>query len=697
MRTRILLSLAAVAALGATMTRCSCSGLGFGDGGQVDTVIVGADTVLVPREVKALPALPADSAAKLDTATRRDTIPVRRGKIVSPAGAFPKVDTSAIVVDSVGRRIISDRLCVVIMKQGAGSGILDRWERQFKQAYPDSAFRVTYKEPFALVMQIAVPAERRDSVREELPDKIKGIPFAVIDEELQESNDAKRYTPNDPIFNNPIFNEIGYDWYFDHIQAREAWGVTRGSRDVVVAIVDDYFDLDHPELNSERIVQPYSVVSGMRDVAPPSDDYGHGTHVASLAIGQMDNYAGACGIAPGCSFMPISVGGDDVSSSCVLVALLRAIHSGADVVNISMGWGGNMSEKGMSIREQIRWSRRHMRKFEDLWNYIYDVANSRNVTIVYAAGNERDYIGVDPKKRSDGIICVSSTDMDDHWSCQFSNVGNFSEYGTHASTLSAPGEFMFGALPGGDWQIDLTPSRGTSYSAPLVTGAVALIKSIDNSLTTKEIIDILQRTGKPVEGPGGRSIGNRIQIHDALTEAKKAVTCFDDFVRNPIGLWGATSQKKLQRVSDGTYSGQGRSYYEIKSLKNGRICGRQIMNEITEDKVIVNRIMYDPMYLETDRRHVWKDTAKVSKLSASELEEGVAMTAYSRNEKGLLVENPDSYWGMLFGGGFYGGVTVEFCRGEGGKLLVKTIDTFNGESVQELKRFKRIKKEYKAE
>lgn len=694
MRTRTPLCLPLIAAAICALTaRCSCST--SGRGGDVDTVIVGTDTVLVAREIRRMPVVPADSAAMLDTVSRRDTVPIKKGKILSPAMPFPEIDTSAVITDTIGRHIVSDRLCVVIMKQGAGSSILDNWERQFKQAYPDSGFYVTYKEPFALVMQVAVPAEQRDKVREELPSKIKGIRFAVLDEELNEANAAERFRPNDPVFNIPIFHTFCYDWYFDHIQAREAWGLTKGSPNVIVAVIDDFFDLDHPELNSDRIVQPYSVVTGTRDVAPPSAEFSHGTMVASLAVGRMDNFAGACGIAPGCSLMPISVGGDNVATSCIISALFRAIHSGADVVNISMGWSGNLGAAGMSIKEQIRWSRRHMTMQEELWNYIYDVANARNVTVVYAAGNEREYIAVDPKRRSDGIICVSSTDMEDHWASQFSNVGNFEEYGAHASTLSAPGKYMFGALPYGDWQIDLTRSRGTSYSAPLVTGAVALIKSIDNSLTTKEIIGILQRTGKPVGGPGGRAIGNIIQIYDALTEAKRAVTCFDDFVRNPVGLWGATAQTKLYYVTDGTYSGQGRSYFEIESLKNGRICGRQIMNKVTSVKTVVNKIMYDPMFLEVDKRYVWKDSAKVGRLSPDEYEYGLALGAYSKNDYGLLAENPYSYWNR--GQEFYGGITVEFCRGEGGKLIVRTKDYRNMEYVQELKRFKKIKKEYKAE
>lgn len=105
--------------------------------------------------------------------------------------------------------------------------------------------------------------------------------------------------------------------------------------------------------------------------------------------------------------------------------------------------------------------------------------------------------------------------------------------------------------------------------------------------------------------------------------------------------------------------------------------------------------MYDPMLLEVDKRYVWKDSAKVSRLSAAEYEKGLAIGTFSKNEYGLLTENPDSYW--YRGGGYYGGATVEFCQGEGGKLLVRAKDYSGRESVQELKRFKRIKKEYKAE
>ncbi|MBP5419817.1 MAG: S8 family serine peptidase [Bacteroidales bacterium] len=669
------------------ISRCSCSSPSSEES-TVDTLIIGNDTIVVPKAVEEKEKIPSDSIYLIDTIQNRYISPVKKAKIYNPAPPFPSIDSSAIITDTLGRKLLSNRLGILIMNQGAGSSILNKWERQFKSLFPDSDYYVTYKEPFALVMQIAVPAEKRDSIRDILPDKINGIKFAVIDEELFESNSDK-YQPNDPLFNSQIFNTLGYNWYYDKIQAHEAWSITKGSSKIVVAIVDDYFDLNHPELNSTRIVDPWSVITATRDVLPPDESYGHGTLVASLAIGNIDNNAGACGIAPNCSFMPISIGSfaGYVLSSAVTVGILRAIHSGADVINVSSGWAANFTEQGKSIKEQIRWSKKNRKDLEKWWNYVYQVAANRNTVIVYAAGNERDYIAVDPQKRSDNIICVSSVDMEDRWSSQFSNVGNFPEYDTHASTLSAPGEYMFGALPFGNYQIDLTPSRGTSYAAPLVTGAVALLKSIDNSLSNKEIIELLQKTGKPVQGKGGSSIGNIIQIYDALIEAKKTITCFDDFVRNPIGLWVSTEQSKCYTIINmytgecGPYAGQTRHYYKINSLYENRICGEQIVVQVTDVKKIVHWVMSEPMYLDDDYRRVSQHN-----------QDKIAITTSSYGGGGYLSE------GNFYGAhGFYGANKMIFYRGKEGRLIVYGTDKWGKHFSCELKRTKKIKREYKAE
>ena len=99
----------------------------------------------------------------------------------------------------------------------------------------------------------------------------------------------------------------------------------------------------------------------------------------------------------------------------------------------------------------------------------------------------------------------------------FSNFGNFRDKGLYESTISAPGVDIFGALP--DNKYGAWP--GTSFSAPIITGVVALIKSQNKDLTTQQIIKILQSTGKPVSG--APEIGNLVQIKDALLKAKQTV------------------------------------------------------------------------------------------------------------------------------------------------------------------------------
>ena len=75
--------------------------------------------------------------------------------------------------------------------------------------------------------------------------------------------------------------------------------------------------------------------------------------------------------------------------------------------------------------------------------------------------------------------------------------------------LSAPGVNIYSCKPGGEF----TEISGTSMSAPIISGVVALMKSIQPDLSNKEIINILQKSGKFVD----ESIGPLVQVDRALT------------------------------------------------------------------------------------------------------------------------------------------------------------------------------------
>ena len=463
------------------------------------------------------------------------------------------------VVNDDGRQIVGDRLDV-ILNSSADDETFNRWANEFKTLYPGEEYKVVYYDRMTQLLQIQVPTDEREQIMQRLPQQITDISFLVFPDGLMGPLESK---PNDLVFQYP---EVS--WYFDPIQAYEAWSITKGSPDVVVAICDSYFDLQHDDLNSERIVKPYSVVRRTGNVAPAEgcDDtpFMHGSMVASQALGNMDNQRGTAGIAPNCKFMPVSLG-HQMTSITILQGLLYAIYQGAAVVNLSVGSNWPEEIMQLSVEDQIGLSQSMGLEEQAVWDYVAQMAAERNVTIVWAAGNENVFTALDAMKRGNASIKVSAVDKELH-KADFSNFGNFEQYDLMESTISAPGVDIIGAKPYNTYDI----GPGTSFAAPIVTGAVALMKSLDPTLSTAEIISILQETGKEVEN--GATIGKLIQIKDALLKVKQNFAQYDDIMANHekfVGLWMSTELNPIY------FNGQPseytcRNYYEVRSTEDGR-------------------------------------------------------------------------------------------------------------------------------
>ena len=150
-----------------------------------------------------------------------------------------------------------------------------------------------------------------------------------------------------------------------------------------------------------------------------------------------------------------------------------------------------------------------------MWDYVYQLAEKHNVTIVWAAGNSNCFAAMDVSKRNANTIRVSAVDRSLK-RANFSNYGNFAMKRIYASTISAPGVDIWGALPNNQY----AAWPGTSFSAPIITGVVALLKSQNKNLTTRQIIQILQETGKPIAA--SPEIGKLVQIKDALERGKRS-------------------------------------------------------------------------------------------------------------------------------------------------------------------------------
>ena len=362
--------------------------------------------------------------------------------------------------------------------------------RYFRERLPE--FEIIYYSDVVKRVQIRVPREKRERLREEIPAKFAPtFDLFVFDEALFESN----FTPQDP-----AFRDNDKAWYLHAVRAPQAWAISRGSPNITIAIVDDGFDLRHPELR-DRVVMPFNVWTHSSNVFPrPSS---HGTHVAGTALGASNN-RGLLGIAHNSAFMPIQVADERgfMTTTSVLDGILFALFQGADVINVSLGISFSGLDRYPEERQR-QMMRYRFREEERLWNRVSEIADRHNAVIVVAAGNDNVLAGIDPLHRPENIITVSAVDRQYQ---PFSRAG-FSNFGEH-STISAPGVRIYSSVGRNDFAF----MDGTSMAAPIVAGGIALMRSLDNSLTTRQIICILQNTGLPTSG----NIGRLIQLDRAL-------------------------------------------------------------------------------------------------------------------------------------------------------------------------------------
>ncbi|MDE6574060.1 MAG: S8 family serine peptidase [Muribaculaceae bacterium] len=437
-------------------------------------------------------------------------------EVVQPV--VPPVYDDDDVIDDRGRRIVSNRLNVLFKAQ-VGETQINEWKSRFAQLYPGDEYKIVFTDINTKLMALEVPADERRDIMQNLPLQISDIPFIVFEEEVM----AGGYRPNDPALS-------GAAWHLDAVKAFDAWDYTKGSDDIIVAVVDSYFDLSNPEFANTSIVGAYSVPRGDSDVSLPADfnpaqpdaAMSHGTMVAALAIGGMDNNHGSAGIAPRCSFMPVSLS-SRIGTLNLLQGLLYAINHGAQVINISAGIMFSDEMAQMPVEQQIQWARTELLSQEAVWKYVFEMCNDYRVTIIWAAGNENVFTALDASKRGDSAIKVSAIDKNLN-KAEFSNFGNFADKNIYESTVSAPGVAVYGEIPssGQGSAVD-----GTSFSAPIVAGGVGLMKSLDPSLTTSEIIEILKSTGRPVSDT---TIGPIVQFGPALERVVQGFLPFSDLV-----------------------------------------------------------------------------------------------------------------------------------------------------------------------
>ena len=292
------------------------------------------------------------------------------------------------------------------------------------------------------------------------------------------------------------------------IDATLAWNTGVGTRDVLVAIIDTGVDYNHPDLVDNIWTNTAEVPNnGIDDdhngfvddvhgynfqgkTGDPMDDNKHGTHCAGTIGAVGDNGIGTAGVSWRVSMMGIKF--LSASGSGSLDAAVESIKYATKMrVNImSNSWGGG----GYS------------RTLEDA------IKEARNAGILFvaAAGNEKNN---NDNRRSypasydvDNIISVAASDNRDI-------MASFSNYGARTVHLSAPGVRIYSTVPGGRYD----SFSGTSMATPHVSGAAALLWSLNRGWSFANVRERLLATVDPIPALASKTIsGGRLNINNAI-------------------------------------------------------------------------------------------------------------------------------------------------------------------------------------
>lgn len=298
------------------------------------------------------------------------------------------------------------------------------------------------------------------------------------------------------------------------IDAAAAWGISTGSRNVVVAVVDTGVDWRHSDLaaniwtNSGEVagngvdddgdglvddVHGYNFAANTGD---PMDDNGHGTHVAGTIAAVGNNGLGVSGVNWSASIMALKflrADGSGYTSDAVRAinyATLERSRYGVNVRVINMSWGGGGYSSALGTAIQA--------------------AGDAGILCVAAAGNEGSNNDASARYPSNypatNLVSVAATDKRDA-------LASFSNYGATTVDLAAPGVSILSTYTNNRY-VSLS---GTSMATPHVAGVAALAWSVAPNATVAEIKNALLGGVDRLAGLSGKvASGGRLNAYNTL-------------------------------------------------------------------------------------------------------------------------------------------------------------------------------------
>jgi subtilisin family serine protease len=280
---------------------------------------------------------------------------------------------------------------------------------------------------------------------------------------------------------------VPYQWQYSAARVGAVpEAVLHAAASVTIAVIDTGADLTAPDL-AAKAPTTYNVMNGGTDVR---DLHGHGTFVASLAGGSVTNGEGIAGFGGDAKLLIVQTGHADGTFTDVdeAQAIVYAVNHGAKVINLSIGG----TETSAVEQKALAYAAEH------------------GVLVVAAAGNE--FEEGNPVEYPAALLQPVGSRGRGGWglavgaSTKRGRRASFSNSGTWIS-LAAPGENVFGAISSyareRNWPRHALPgsahgyygySSGTSFAAPQVAGAAALVWAANPALSRDQVSWILKRT-----------------------------------------------------------------------------------------------------------------------------------------------------------------------------------------------------------
>ncbi len=392
------------------------------------------------------------------------------------------------------------------------------------------------------------------------------------------------------LHNLPDDPRITEQWLIEKIQLDQAWNITYGNRDILIAIIDTGIDYFHADLIDNLWVNPGEDLNqnGLVDStdfngidddqngyiddirgwdftdAPhfpdggdylepdndPFDEHGHGTAVAGIIGATTNNGIGIAGVAPGCSMMNLRAGTsqglleeDDVAS-----AIIYAVDNGAQIINMSFG---DVASTQM-LKDVIQFA------YESGVTLIASAGNSASTEVHYPSGFSQ-------------VISVGAVNSND-------NLAGFSNYGALID-LVAPGVSLLTTNRGNRYQ----DFSGTSASAPVVSGVAGLILSQQPLMTNQNVRNILVTSTDDLgeadwdqyHGSGRLNAFKAVQVDNILQATISEPDLDQGFFGDRIDVIGTASGALLEQYELSFGIGNNPQQWEFINHQSAR----QVLND----------------------------------------------------------------------------------------------------------------------